>query len=613
MKTTSRAALSIALLAGFYLVAVGIVAVTIALAVQAFALGGEAVGVKLGLLAVVVGLGVGGAVWSASRAPGRDPGPDVTRADAPELWQVVDELATLAETRGPDRIELVSEVNAAVYEDARFLGLVGGPRTLLIGTPLVQGLDVAQLRSVLAHELGHYSGSHTRLAPLTYRGRLAISHTLARLDGKLSGWLLKQYAKLYMLASQGVSRSQELEADALSVRAAGRATAQSALRALPALARAHDHYENTYVRTAWELGFVPTPADYVTGFGDLLRELEPQLAELRAEPPADPTSRWDSHPSIADRIAAISVLPESDATADPRPASDLFADLPTLAAREASVWIEGTGKPTRPWPELTALVATDDLQRRADLVYRAAAHLDGTDGSGLAHVTQLVARGDGPRLVDAVAHDASEEERPEVLVDVLATLLGAAAVTAGTARWTDGFDGQDLVAADGRPFDARPAALALATAQPADAELAALGIDLAAGVQASRTADAQGADILDGLANLRVDGKDHDLLILTTGLLLKPGPKSTDHGKRRLTEWAQSAAPSQLAAEAWHVAYEDVANAEVHKMFPFRMTLSLRDGTQHELRGRVTAEMLTDDVFINLLGALGFEAADAEA
>ncbi len=610
MKTTLRAALSIALLAGFYLVALAIVATTIGLAVQAFALGGEAVGVKLGFLAVVVGIGVGGAVWSASRAPGRDPGPDVTRAEAPELWRVVDELAVLAGTRGPDRIELVGEVNAAVYEEARLLGLVPGERTLLIGTPLVQGLDVAQLRSVLAHELGHYSGSHTRLAPLAYRGRLAISHTLTRLEGKISGWILKQYAKLYMLASQGLSRRQELEADALSVRAVGTRTAQSALRELPALARAHDHYENAFVRSAWELGYVPTATDHVTGFAELLRDLREPLDEIRSAPPVEETSRWDSHPSIADRIAAMDRMPSTPDVTDTRPAAVLFDDLPGLAAREAAVWLDGTGKPTRPWPELTTLIATDSLQRRADVVYRAAAHLDGRRESSLAHVAEVLARGDGPRLVASLAGDLPPHEQDEVLVDVVDTLVAAAAVASGAARWTHSWDNQSLADATGEPLDSATAARALATGQPAEAALAELGIDLTAGTQASTAADAHGADIVDGLANVRVDGVDHDLLILTTGLLMTPAPKSTDNGKRRLLAWAQSAAPSQLAAEAWHIAYEDMAGAELHKKLPLKLTLNLRDGSKHELHGRLTGEMLTDDLYVNLLGALGFVSAD---
>ncbi|MCZ9338236.1 M48 family metallopeptidase, partial [Streptomyces sp. TRM76130] len=99
------------------------------------------------------------------------PGLPVTEADEPALWRTVRELADQVGTRAPSRIALTPDVNAAVSEDARLLGLLPGPRRLYLGVPLLQGLTEAQLRSVLAHELGHYSNADTRLAALTARGR----------------------------------------------------------------------------------------------------------------------------------------------------------------------------------------------------------------------------------------------------------------------------------------------------------------------------------------------------------------------------------------------------------------------------------------------------------
>src|SRR5262245_32358555 len=121
------------------------------------------------------------AFWKVVRTKPELPnGVRIEPAQGPQLWATVRELADKVGTRAPDEIQLVAEVNAAVVENARWLGLVGGRRFLLLGTPLVQTFTVDQLRSVLAHELGHYSHSHTRLGPLSYRGRLALVHTLQR-------------------------------------------------------------------------------------------------------------------------------------------------------------------------------------------------------------------------------------------------------------------------------------------------------------------------------------------------------------------------------------------------------------------------------------------------
>src|SRR5207244_3243782 len=108
-----------------------------------------------------------------------------------------DELAHIAQTRGPDEVRLVPEVNAAVMEQASLLGLQSGKRSMMIGLPLLAGMSVGELRSVLAHELGHYGGGHTKLSALTYRAKVALEVTAAHVNGTAAGYLLVPYAKLY--------------------------------------------------------------------------------------------------------------------------------------------------------------------------------------------------------------------------------------------------------------------------------------------------------------------------------------------------------------------------------------------------------------------------------
>lgn len=79
------------------------------------------------------------------------------------LWDTVRRLADDVGTRVPDEIRIVPEVNAAVVEESQLLGLHAGRRYLYLGIPLLQGLSVAQLQAVIAHELGHYSGRHGQI------------------------------------------------------------------------------------------------------------------------------------------------------------------------------------------------------------------------------------------------------------------------------------------------------------------------------------------------------------------------------------------------------------------------------------------------------------------
>src|SRR5258705_1515010 len=174
MITTLRAAVSVVMLLGFYVLALAIIG---ALGVASVLLWQEHAGsgaTKVAFFTLAAGAGIVAALWRVLR-PKPEPmtGVPVVRSQAPQLWHTVHELAATAKTRVPDEIVLIPMVNAAVSEDARLLGLLGGRRRLYLGVPLLQALTVAQLRAILAHELGHYSGQHTRLGAIAYRGRLA--------------------------------------------------------------------------------------------------------------------------------------------------------------------------------------------------------------------------------------------------------------------------------------------------------------------------------------------------------------------------------------------------------------------------------------------------------
>ncbi len=79
-----------------------------------------------------------------------------------------------AGTRPPTRLRVAAVANASVFEETRLLGFAGGERYLTIGMPLLLGVDAAELRAVLAHEMGHYAGGHTRLGSQVYRGSVAL-------------------------------------------------------------------------------------------------------------------------------------------------------------------------------------------------------------------------------------------------------------------------------------------------------------------------------------------------------------------------------------------------------------------------------------------------------
>jgi heat shock protein HtpX len=137
---------------------------------------------KVGLLAVFAG---GTVLWSLR--PRRDhfeaPGPELTRGDQPELFAVLDEVASAANQATPQEVYALQDVNAWVCTRGGVLG-TGGRRVMGLGIPLLHLLTVDQLKAVLAHEFGHYGGGDTKIGRVVYQTRMGLGRTLEAVDGK---------------------------------------------------------------------------------------------------------------------------------------------------------------------------------------------------------------------------------------------------------------------------------------------------------------------------------------------------------------------------------------------------------------------------------------------
>lgn len=599
MVTTARAALSVVLLLGFYVYAFGVVVAFGALTVL---LANYVQGAVIGKLAIVTLLMAGGicyATWKVIRTrPSPMPGLVLPEHRAPDLWREVRAIAGAVATRPPDEIRLVAEANAAVSEDARLLGLVGGRRYLYVGVPLLQGVTLQQLRFVLAHELGHYSHQHTRLGELTYRGRVVIVRTIAQVGpSSLGGLLLRAYAALYQMVSAAVSRAQEIEADRVAARVAGTPAATSALRELPGLSAAWEFYLDNYV--GWGLDSGYAPVGVLAHFPDLLAGRANELAAIRAKGAPDQRSRWDSHPPIAERVALLEREPAGP-VGDDRPATVFVGDLDGAIA-ELDAKLFGFGGRTRvPYPTYTAAAMQWQLQRHADALYRAAARLPGSAGANLGSVLGLLGAGRLDELRRAVltaAQLADPATADAQLRSYLRAAFATAAVSAGVAQWRHSWSEEArLVDAVGAPVDLDPQAAAAIAGRVADVHqwLAAWGVDLAVAAARETTATATGAGTVAGIVNLKVDGKRRDLVILTAGLVVVPGmPRlKMRRAKRRMYELLTQAPPAQMASAPGHrfIPYEEVASGRMVRRAPAMYELGLHSGERLRIRWGAESE-----------------------
>ncbi|GAA3792241.1 M48 family metallopeptidase [Streptomyces chiangmaiensis] len=464
MGTSVRAAQAVGLLLGFYLCTLGTLAALASIDV-ALLLRTEsatpvvAEGKVIGLTVVIAIPLVRGVLASLRRRGGGAGlgGVPVTPEQQPKLWARVRGLAEQVGTRPPAEIWLVPTVNAAVSEDVRLMGLLPGRRRMYVGVPLLIGLTVNQLDAVLAHELGHYSNRDVRLAPTTVRGREGVL-TVARAywAGK-AFWhrpmraFFTWYAQLYLRTSQSVSRHQELAADRMAARIAGRDHTAAALREIPALDAAYGFYLNRYAEVGWEAGLLPLPEEFYGGLYGLLSEPSRQreLDELRRNPPEDEAGPYDSHPPISERIAAIESLPgDGRVAADAEPAAlTLLRGAPRVCADVAAVALSPEAKAKRPvdWEELARGAGRASLVRDAATVLSTASAVVGVPVPDLSTLLQAVEAGwldliadslpKSDRAQQATGRVAREFARTAFRDAVTAPVL-LALVDGGRARWT---------------------------------------------------------------------------------------------------------------------------------------------------------------------------------
>jgi len=141
--------------------------------------------IKLGWPLLLLAYAILRALWV--RFP-RPDGVAVTRAQAPALFTMVEELRRKLACPRFHHVLLTAEWNAAVAQRPR-LGPFGWYENYLqLGLPLMTGLSLDEFRAVLAHELGHLSRNHGRFGSWIYRIRATWGRLLESLHQARHHW-----------------------------------------------------------------------------------------------------------------------------------------------------------------------------------------------------------------------------------------------------------------------------------------------------------------------------------------------------------------------------------------------------------------------------------------
>lgn len=226
------------------------------------------------------------------------------------------ELKSLSQKLGAPPIHqviLTPEYNAGILQSPR-LGIFGWHKnTLFLGLELLMSMTPEQARSVIAHELGHLSGKHSRFSGWIYRVRLSWQRIMEGLDQQdnfgadLMRRFFDWYAPTFAAYSFALARANEYSADEVAAKLTSKDdTAHALVNTYVVHDLLGEHYWQPFLKQADESA-QPANSPYRQLMGFLKQHrfeasaLENQIGRAMAHK----TDHYDTHPALRDRLKAL--------------------------------------------------------------------------------------------------------------------------------------------------------------------------------------------------------------------------------------------------------------------------------------------------------------------
>ena len=151
-----------------------------------------------------------------------DPGRELTKEEAPDLYKLTGEVARDISTRAIDEIRITLGTDLAVYEKGTWKEKLQdkAKRILILGAGVIKDFKQNDFKAILAHEYGHFSNRDTAGGDVALRVRNDIDkyfYTLyvagQNLWWNLAFQFLRIYNFIFRRISYGSTRLQEVLAD----------------------------------------------------------------------------------------------------------------------------------------------------------------------------------------------------------------------------------------------------------------------------------------------------------------------------------------------------------------------------------------------------------------
>ncbi|MEW5871678.1 MAG: M48 family metalloprotease [Chloroflexota bacterium] len=267
--------------------------------------------IKLALMILFAGLYTLYAIVRSlfTRIKDNEPGRLLPPQEAPQLWSLVTEVAQKLGTRPVDAIYITAGTDIAVLErGGMWKKLRGaGQRCLVLGLGVLSEMTQGQFQAILAHEYGHFSNKDTAGGNLARQVQVSVYNMAYGLaaTGQANwynpAWLfVNGFHRVFARITLGASRLQEILADRYAVLAYGVSDFVEGLKHVVQQSLKFNAQASQAVQTSLQQGValqniydLPELAP-----GELKEKLDRDIQEALSRP----TSPYDSHPAIQERI-----------------------------------------------------------------------------------------------------------------------------------------------------------------------------------------------------------------------------------------------------------------------------------------------------------------------
>ncbi|UII24898.1 M48 family metallopeptidase [Fulvivirga maritima] len=291
---------------------------------------------------------------------------EISKADEPELFNLISDIVKQVGTSFPKKVYLSSDVNASVFYNSNFWSMfLPTKKNLQIGLGLVNTVSKAEFTAILSHEFGHFSQKTMKVGSYFYNVNQVIYNLLYDNEsydnliqrwGSISGyftifvvlavkinegvqWVLRAVYGVVNKSNMGLSREMEFHADEIAASVTGFEPLKTSL-----LRMSIADYSFNYVLSFYDARIASNQKSeniykehlYVMNFlaENNNMKIENGLPQITVEELGKFNKsklvikdQWASHPSTEDRIEMLEKTGVLTQQTESMPANSIFTDI----------------------------------------------------------------------------------------------------------------------------------------------------------------------------------------------------------------------------------------------------------------------------------------------